>query len=118
MSQLMDWTYDTANFSDLPDIVQDLHAHGQHYVNIIDPAISNTNGYYPYDSGLTSDVFIKESDSNEPVVGMVWPGTTVFPDFSNPSAWTWWADLAKRFHDVIPFDGIWIVIFLIFFLQL
>ena len=109
MSLRMDWTYDTSNFSGLPDIVKDLHDHGQHYVNIIDPAISNTQGYYPYESGLKNDVFIKPLNSDDPLVGIVWPGQTVFPDFTNPKALTWWADLAKTYHDIVPFDGIWIV---------
>ena len=32
MGDKKDWTYDEVNFSDLPSIVDDLHAHGQHYV--------------------------------------------------------------------------------------
>jgi lysosomal alpha-glucosidase len=79
MSLQMDWTYDTANYSELPAIVNDLHAHNQYYVNIIDPAISNTPGYYPYDDGLKQDVFVKYSNKDQPLVGVVWPGTTVFP---------------------------------------
>jgi lysosomal alpha-glucosidase len=76
MSLRMDWTYDSGNFSELPSIVKDLHDHGQHYVNIIDPAISNTPGYYPYDSGVQSQVFIKDANTNDWLIGVVWPGTT------------------------------------------
>ena len=32
---MMDWTYDSVNFVNLPKIVQDLHAHDQYYINII-----------------------------------------------------------------------------------
>jgi len=36
MKAHLDWTYDAkGNFSDLPDVVQDLHQHGQHYVIIV-----------------------------------------------------------------------------------
>ena len=115
MSQRMDWTYDTGNFSGLPDIVKDLHDHGQHYINIIDPAISNTDGYLPYETGLQNDIFIKSLETKEPVIGVVWPGTTVYPDFSHPNVSSWWSECAKRFHDVIPFDGIWIVILIFFY---
>ena len=45
MNLRMDWTYDPVNFIGLPQIVQDLHQHDQYYINIIDPAISNTPGY-------------------------------------------------------------------------
>lgn len=108
MSLRMDWTYDQKNFSKLPEIIKDLHDHGQHYVNIIDPAIRNLDGYYPYDSGLKKNVFIKLADSNTPLVGIVWPGTTVFPDFTHPNATEWWTDAAQKFHDQIAYDGIWI----------
>lgn len=35
MNLRMDWTYDLDNFKGLPQIVQDLHEHGQYYINII-----------------------------------------------------------------------------------
>ena len=109
MLEKRDWTYDSKNFSDLPEIVDDLHKHGQHYVNIIDPAISNDkDGYGPYESGLEADIFIKYEDSDEPLVGVVWPGTTVFPDFTNPNATKWWTQCAADFRKSIPYDGIWI----------
>lgn len=104
----MDWTYDQKNFNELPDVVNDLHAHGQHYINIIDPAISATPGYYPYESGLANNVFIRPADSDEPLIGIVWPGATVFPDFTHPNTTKWWSDQAARFHAAIPFDGLWI----------
>jgi lysosomal alpha-glucosidase len=108
MNLRMDWTYDKENFAELPQIVDDLHAHGQHYVNIIDPAISNTAGYYPYENGVENNVFIRHSDNNEFLVGKVWPGSTVFPDFTNPNTTKWWTDLAMKFHDQVKYDGIWI----------
>lgn len=39
----------------------------------------------------------------------VWPGTTVFPDFTNPKTTEWWYNAAKQFHDIVPFDGLWTV---------
>lgn len=108
MSQRLDWTYDKQNFSSLPQVVKDLHDHDQYYVNIIDPAISNKPGYYPYESGLQQNVFIKPLNESKPLIGVVWPGTTVFPDFTNPNASTWWLEQAKNFYDQIPYDGIWI----------
>jgi hypothetical protein len=32
---------------------------GQHYINIIDPAIAFKQGYQPYDEGMQMDIFIK-----------------------------------------------------------
>lgn len=108
MSERMDWTYDQKNFSGLPELVKDLHEHGQHYINIIDPAISTTRDYYPYESGLRSNVFIRLADKDEPLIGVVWPGTTTYPDFTHPNATSWWTELAKKYHDIVPFDGMWI----------
>ena len=108
MNSRKDFTYDPVNFPDLPEIVKDLHAHNQHYINIFDPAISNTKGYYPYDRGLEMDIFIKQLYNDDPLVGSVWPGTTVFPDFTNPNATLWWTEVAAKFNRIIDFEGIWI----------
>ena len=109
MQDHKDWTYNKNNFSDLPLIVKDLHDNDQHYINIIDPAISTTTGYLPYDDGLLNDVFIKYFNSSENLVGKVWPGNTVFPDFTHPNATKWWSSMALNFHKAVQFDGIWIV---------
>ena len=58
---------------------------------------------------MASNVFIKYYQSSETLIGEVWPGQTAFPDFTNPNTSLWWTNLASRFHDLIPFDGIWIV---------
>jgi len=39
----------------------------------------------------------------------VWPGTTAFPDFFHPGADEYWLQHAKAFHDLVPYDGLWIV---------
>ena len=109
MQDRKDWTYDKKNFPNLPAIVKNLHDHGQHYINIIDPAISNTPGYFVYVDGVDNNVFIKFFNSSEILVGSVWPGSTVFPDFTNPNTTKWWTRVATRYHDQVEFDGIWIV---------
>ncbi|XP_053392914.1 lysosomal alpha-glucosidase-like isoform X2 [Mercenaria mercenaria] len=111
MRKHLDWTYDTKTFNGLPDVVADLHQHGQHYIMIIDPGISNVqpSGSYPaYDDGLKMDIFIKKPDGSAPIIGTVWPGTTAFPDFFHPNSSAYWLQQAKAYHDMVPFDGIWI----------
>lgn len=76
-----------------------------------DPGISSTQpegSYWPYEDGVKRDVFIKDSDGNV-IIGKVWPGLTAFPDFSNEETHEWWYDNLKRFHEKVPFDGLWIV---------
>ena len=43
------------------------------------------------------------------ILFQVWPGPTVFPDFTNLNATLWWTAMAGAFHDIIPFDGVLIV---------
>jgi len=134
MSYHLDFTYDYVRFHGLPELVRELQSQGKHYVNIIDPGISSTRkagSYPPFDDGLKQGIFINKSDSNEPIIGRVkhiylllissilllkvWPGLTAFPDFTNPNSVEWWTNIAAAFHEIIPFDGMWLVLFLIFF---
>jgi hypothetical protein len=31
------------------------------------------------------------------------------PDFTNPKTVEWWTNAAAAYHDIVPFDGMWIV---------
>ncbi|XP_042590642.1 lysosomal alpha-glucosidase-like [Cyprinus carpio] len=110
MDHALDFTYDTTNFSSLPDLVKDLHRHDQHYVMILDPGISNSQpsgSYWPFDEGKKRGIFINDSNGDI-LTGKVWPGLTAFPDFSNPDTHEWWYQNLKSFHEKVPFDGVWI----------
>ncbi|KAM7146422.1 lysosomal alpha-glucosidase isoform 2-T2 [Macrochelys suwanniensis] len=105
-----DFTFNKNNFKDYPDMVREFHQSGRRYIMIVDPAISSSgppNSYKPYDDGLKRGVFIRNT-TGQPLVGKVWPGPTVFPDFTNPETHQWWHDMVKEFHDQVPFDGMWI----------
>ncbi len=39
----------------------------------------------------------------------VWPGETVFPDYTNQACIAWWVDEISRFHKEVKHDAIWIV---------
>lgn len=39
----------------------------------------------------------------------VWPGLTAYPDFSDNVTHEWWFENLQRFHEKVPFDGLWIV---------
>jgi hypothetical protein len=43
------------------------------------------------------------------ILKKVWPGATAFPDFTNPNSIEWWTNVAAAYHDIVPFDGMWIV---------
>ncbi|XP_053562416.1 lysosomal alpha-glucosidase [Bombina bombina] len=110
MDAFHDFTYDQKRFGDYSEMVKEFHQQGLKYVMIVDPAISNTGPpgcYPPYDDGLKRGVFITNA-TGQPLVGKVWPGLTVYPDFTNPETFSWWYDLVQNFHDQVPFDGMWI----------
>nr|ANF89437.1 truncated sucrase-isomaltase [Desmodus rotundus] len=113
MEDKKDFTYDKVAFNGLPEFVQDLHDHGQKYVIILDPgiAISNRANGAPYDTyerGKAQNVWVNESDGTTAIIGEVWPGLSVYPDFTNPNCVEWWANECSLFHQEIKFDGLWI----------
>lgn len=105
------FTYDKDAFAGLPEFVDEVHAGGRRYMLIFDPGVSGSEEpgtYPPFDDGIEMDIFVKTARGNVKY-GKVWnANTTVFPDFSHPSAGDYWTKQFKRFHDMIPFDGAWI----------
>nr|DBA29502.1 TPA: hypothetical protein GDO54_009725 [Pyxicephalus adspersus] len=77
-----------------------------------DPAVANTplidGPYEAYERGSRLGVWINESDGKTPLVGEVWPGVTVFPDYTNDVCTQWWVDECVRFYNQVNYDGIWI----------
>ncbi|XP_061049452.1 sucrase-isomaltase, intestinal [Eubalaena glacialis] len=113
MEDKKDFTYDQVAFNGLPEFVQDLHDHGQKYVIILDPAISiekraNGAAYETYERGTAQNVWVNESDGTTAIIGEVWPGLTVYPDFTNPNCIEWWANECSIFHQQVNYDGLWI----------
>ncbi|KAK8537487.1 hypothetical protein V6N13_042414 [Hibiscus sabdariffa] len=83
-----------------------IHSRGMKYIVIIDPGIGVNSSYGVYQRGLANDVFIKYD--GEPYLAQVWPGAVNFPDFLNPKTVAWWGDEIRRFHELVPVDGLWI----------
>jgi len=83
-----------------------VEANGRVVVPIIDPGVKREPGYAVYDDGRKRGHFCKNIEGNE-FVGMVWPGRTVFPDFSSAEARAWWAGYAKSFRQQ-GFAGAWV----------
>ncbi len=71
---------------------------GHPVVPIIDPGVKKMEGYPVYDDGKANDVFCKNPEGMD-FVGLVWPGATVFPDFSRPDVRDWWAQKTNAFAE-------------------
>ncbi|ONM21205.1 heteroglycan glucosidase 1 [Zea mays] len=99
------FTFDSIRFPDPISMVDDLHSIGCKAIWMLDPGIKKEEGYFVYDSGSKSDVWIQKADGS-PFVGEVWPGDCVFPDYTSEKTRAWWASLVKDFIS-IGVDGIW-----------
>jgi alpha-glucosidase len=97
------FTVDTAKFPHFSQMIHELAQKEFHVVAITDLHIAklpNAN-YAPYDTGAAGDNFVKNSDGTV-YTGVVWPGPSVFPDFTRQVTRQWWGTLYKQFLD----DGI------------
>ncbi|XP_036440892.1 maltase-glucoamylase, intestinal isoform X2 [Colossoma macropomum] len=112
MEDKKDFTYDMVKFKDLPQFADYMHEQGQRYILIFDPAIAiskRINGTYEaYDRGTEVEAWITEADGTTPLIGEVWPGATVFPDYTKRSCIDWWVDEIERFYKEVKHDAIWI----------
>jgi alpha-glucosidase len=92
------FTVDPDRFPHFTQMLSDLKRDNFHVVVITDLHIASlpNGGYAPYDTGLAGDHFVKNHDGSI-FVGPVWPGPSVFPDFTRQESRTWWGGLYKDF---------------------
>jgi alpha-glucosidase len=90
------FTIDRKGFPNFERMIKDLSAQGVSVITITDLHLKKEKGYKPYDEGLAKDLFVKNKDGSV-YVGPVWPGDSVFPDFTLTRAREWWGTLYKDF---------------------
>ncbi|KAK7553719.1 putative alpha-glucosidase [Phyllosticta citricarpa] len=91
------------------ELVEYLHAHQQHYIMMVDPAVAYKNNT-AYDNGAAADVFLKE-EGGDVFIGVVWPGPAVFPDWFHPNVTKYWNGEFERFFSAesgVDIDALWI----------
>jgi alpha-glucosidase len=95
------FTVNREYFPHFEKMIADFRAQGMRTVLITDLHIKNdpNHGYAPYDSGIKNDAFVKTHDGSL-YVGKVWPGDSVFPDFTLSRVRDWWGGLYKNFVDM------------------
>ncbi|XP_062242243.1 sucrase-isomaltase, intestinal [Platichthys flesus] len=113
MEDKKDFTYDKVKFSELPQFADYLHEKGQRYILILDPAVATSKlvgnaPYGSYDRGTEKNAWVTEPDGKTPLLGEVWPGETVFPDYTSQNCIDWWVDEYERFSREIKHDALWI----------
>jgi alpha-glucosidase len=93
------FTVDCKKFPDFSGMLARLKAENFHVVTITDLHIADApqQKYLPYDSGMAADEFVKNPNGSV-YVGEVWPGPSVFPDFTRQQTRAWFGDLYRDFY--------------------
>ncbi len=107
MDEYRVFTWDKRDIPDPASVNKQLKEAGIRAVAIVDPGVKLDEGYSVYQSGKGKDIFCKTL-SGKDYVGKVWPGDTVFPDFSLEPVRKWWAEHLARFMADASLDGAWL----------
>lgn len=86
--------------------VEALRKNDRKVVPILDPGVKFEPGYDVYDDGHSKGVFCLNKGGSE-YVGLVWPGETVFPDFTLEAGREWWTAYAKSWFEE-GFSATWV----------
>ncbi len=100
------FTFNPDFFTEPEKEIASVQARGYKVVPILDPGIKRESDYAVYTSGQAAGAFCLNPAGTE-FIGVVWPGYTVFPDFSLEKTRSWWADLVAKFVRMGP-DGVWL----------
>jgi alpha-glucosidase len=92
------FTVNRDRFATFEQMIKDLARQHFHVVAITDLHIAKLPdaNYAPYSSGVAADHFVKNPDGST-YVAKVWPGDSVFPDFTQQQTRAWWGSLYKNF---------------------
>jgi alpha-glucosidase len=99
------FTVDQETYPGLPRLAEDLRRDGVRLVSIVDPAVKAEAGNAVYDAGTSADAFVKDA-AGRPVRGVVWPGESVYPDFTDRAVRKWWGGLYEE-RLAQGFSGFW-----------
>ncbi|HIU76860.1 MAG TPA: glycoside hydrolase family 31 protein [Candidatus Pelethocola excrementipullorum] len=99
------FTWNKDRYKDPKQTISDLAKDGFKIVTIIDPGVKKDEDYYIYQEGVEHDYFAK-TPKGEIYENVVWPGTSVYPDFGQRRVQEWWSDKHKFLVDM-GVRGIW-----------
>jgi len=91
------FTVNKQTFPNLKGLISDVGRDGFKVVTITDLHIARVpnEGYAPYDTGTAGNRFVHDA-AGQTYVAPVWPGPSVFPDFTDAGVRTWWGGLFKK----------------------
>lgn len=100
------FTFCDRHFANPKKAMAKLAKKGRQVVPIIDPGVKYEAGYGVYERGAQADAFCRNKQGLE-YVGLVWPGQTVFPDFSLARSREWWSKEVTAFAG-LGLHGAWL----------
>lgn len=99
------FTFDKERFPDTKALSETLADKGIKLISIIDPGVKKDEAYFMYREGMEMDAFAHDAQGAV-YENAVWPGTSVFPDFSREDVRKWWGEKTKILLDH-GIHGIW-----------
>ena len=124
MNAFRPFTWDPQRFPNPKAFTDRLRAQGVKVVTIVDPGIKyqpaaegardaalhpelgpQEQSYYVYNQGQAQKFFLKRKDGR-PYIARVWPGESVFVDYTLDAAARWWGDLHRAYTEN-GVAGIW-----------
>lgn len=100
------FTWDHSLFPDPAKMISELKEDGFQTVVMIDPGIKFDPDYWVFQEGMAMDAFCRRSDGPL-MVGKVWPGDCVWPDYTRADVREWWAGLYKDLIRKMGVAGFW-----------
>jgi len=89
------FTVDSSRFGDLPALASEAADRAVRIVTILDPGVKIDRSFDLFREGEALGHFCTDPDGRL-AQGVVWPGRSAFPDFTNPRARAWWAEQYER----------------------
>jgi alpha-glucosidase len=107
------FTWHKDRFPDPAGLAARLGRQGVRLITIVDPGVKYQPAdpaapganYSVYDEGLAGDYFLRRQDGSL-YIGEVWPGKSVFVDYTKEDARRWWGDRHRAYTDH-GIAGIW-----------
>lgn len=98
------FTYSEDRFPAFKEFIKELNDNGFKIITIIDPGVKVEKGYNIYEEGIKNSYFAFYK--GKVYENAVWPGDSVFPNFTSLNVQKWWGDNIKFLTD-LGVSGIW-----------
>ncbi|MDX1953488.1 MAG: glycoside hydrolase family 31 protein [Verrucomicrobiota bacterium] len=76
-------------FPNPQEMISGLHRKGFKIVSIVDPGVKNDFRFPLLNRGRKAGMFVR-GPTGKPYIGKVWPGRSLFPDFTSARVRRWW----------------------------